>query len=142
MEVLRVQTASRQEFRDITSLVQGVVGRNGIKDGIAYLFVPHTTCGLTINEHADPDVVADLAAALEKMVPLAGPWRHAEGNAAAHVKTSLVGVSQVVLIEDGRLRLGTWQGIFLCEFDGPRQRQVWMKLADLARGPFGLPAGC
>lgn len=134
MEVLRVQTAGHEEFRDITSLVQGVVGRSGVKDGLAYLFVPHTTCGLTINEHADPDVVADLATALEKMAPAAGSYRHREGNAPAHVKTSLVGVSQIVFIEDWRLRLGTWQGIFLCEFDGPRPRQVWVRLVDLGRG--------
>jgi secondary thiamine-phosphate synthase enzyme len=98
----------------------------GLRDGVVTVFAPHTTAGLTINEHADPDVAADLAAALDRMVPWDAGYEHAEGNAAAHVKASLVGSSVRVLVAGGRLRLGTWQGIFFCEFDGPREREVWV----------------
>lgn len=127
VEVLYVQTTRREEFIDITGLVREAVARSGVKEGLCHLFVPHTTCGLTINEHADPDVVADLQAALEKIAPRTGSYRHQEGNAAAHIKTSLLGVSHSLMVENGRLVLGTWQGIFLAEFDGPRRRQVWVQ---------------
>ena len=98
----------------------------GLKDGAVTVFVPHTTAGVTINENADPDVVSDMIAALERMVPWEAGYAHGEGNAAAHVKASLMGSSVRVLVEDGALQLGTWQGIYFCEFDGPRQRQVWI----------------
>ena len=96
----------------------------GLCDGVVTVFIPHTTCGVTINENADPDVVIDMLAALERMVPWEAGYRHGEGNSAAHVKASLMGFSVQVPVADGRLQLGTWQGIYLCEFDGPRVREV------------------
>jgi len=99
-----------------------------VGSGVCYLFVPHTTAGITVNEHADPSVAADIDGHLERMVPQLGNFRHLEGNAPAHIKTSLVGSSQILPVQDGRLVLGTWQGIFLCEFDGPRQRTVIVKI--------------
>jgi secondary thiamine-phosphate synthase enzyme len=105
-----------------------LVRESGIKQGVCHAFVPHTTAAVTINENADPDVPRDILAALDRIVPLAGNYRHAEGNSAAHVKASLFGSSQTVLIEDGSLILGTWQSIFFCEFDGPRTRKVLVKL--------------
>jgi secondary thiamine-phosphate synthase enzyme len=101
----------------------------GVGDGVVMVFAPHTTAGITINENADPDVMADVREALERAVPWRANYRHGEGNAAAHVKASLVGSSALVPVESGRLRLGTWQGIYLCEFDGPRTRQVWIAQA-------------
>jgi len=126
METLNVQTRKRTEFVDITGDVQTAVGRLGIKDGVVTVFCPHTTGGLTINENADPDVVADMAAALERMVPWRAGYAHCEGNAAAHVKASMMGSSVQVIVENGRLKLGTWQAIYFCEFDGPRTRQAWI----------------
>ncbi len=125
---LKVTTRSRVEFQDITSQVQEAISSSGIEDGICYVFVPHTTAGITINEHADLSVAVDILEQLGRMVPQRGDYRHLEGNAPAHVKASVVGSSQVLLIESGRLLLGTWQGLFLCEFDGPRQRIVLVKL--------------
>ena len=125
---LKVTTRSRVEFQDITSQVQEAISSSGIEDGICYVFVPHTTAGITINEHADLSVAVDILEQLGRMVPQRGDYRHLEGNAPAHVKASVVGSSQVLLIESGRLLLGTWQGLFLCEFDGPRQRTVLVKL--------------
>ncbi len=116
------------EFQDITSQVQKVVSYSGIADGVCYFFVPHTTAGIIINEHADPSVATDISEQLGRMVPQRGDYRHLEGNAPAHVKASVVGNSQMLLIESGRLLLGTWQGLFFCEFDGPRQRTVLVKL--------------
>jgi secondary thiamine-phosphate synthase enzyme len=113
---------------DITMQVQQVVGQSGIKEGICYLYVPHTTAGLTINENADPTVKSDILKELDKIVPWRDDYDHMEGNAAAHIKASLVGSSQFVLVIGGRLRLGTWQGIYLAEFDGPRSRRVWVKV--------------
>jgi secondary thiamine-phosphate synthase enzyme len=112
---------------DITSKVEGELKRSGLKDGVCFVFVPHTTAGITINEGADPSVVADIQATLNKLVPWEGSYRHLEGNSAAHIKSSLMGSSVIVLVESGRLKLGTWQGIFFCEFDGPRSRKVYMK---------------
>ena len=97
-----------------------------MKDGVVTVFVPHTTAGITINENADPDVQADMAAALDRAVPWSAGYRHSEGNAAAHVKASMMGSSVRVIVQDGRLQLGTWQGIYFCEFDGPRSREVWI----------------
>ena len=119
-----VKTAARSEFVDITGRVQCVVGEAGARDGVVTVFVPHTTAGITVNENADPDVVADMIAALERMVPWDGVYRHGEGNAAAHVKASMMGSSVQLPVSGGRVQLGTWQAIYLCEFDGPRTRKV------------------
>lgn len=127
---LRVSTKARVELQEITSQVRQVVGQSGVKEGICYLFVPHTTAGLVINEHADPDVVRDIIAQLEAQAPARGKYLHTEGNAPAHVKTSVVGCSLALFIEEGQLVLGTWQGIFFAEFDGPRQRTVLVKVVE------------
>ena len=116
------------EFQDITSEVQRVVTSSGITDGLCHVFVPHTTAGITVNEHADPSVVTDISERLSHIVPQQGNYHHLEGNAPAHIKASLVGNSQMLLVEGGRLLLGTWQGLFFCEFDGPRQRTVLVKV--------------
>lgn len=104
--------------------------RSGVKEGICYVYVPHTTCGVTINEHADPDVARDIEDTLAKLVPRSGSYRHVEGNADSHIKSVLVGLQIFVFIENGDLVLGTWQGIFLCEFDGPRRRKVYVKIVE------------
>lgn len=121
-----VKTRLRAELVNITEQVQNAVSVLGVREGIITVFVPHTTAGITINENADPDVVADLLAALDRLVPWTASYRHTEGNAAAHVKASLMGSSVRVPVADGVLRLGTWQGIYLCEFDGPRTRSCWV----------------
>jgi secondary thiamine-phosphate synthase enzyme len=126
METLKVQTGSRTQFVDITADVKATVGRLGITDGVVTVFVPHTTAGVTINENADPDVTADMAKALEHAVPWSAGYAHGEGNSAAHVKASMMGSSVQVIVEGGRLQLGTWQAIYFCEFDGPRARKVWV----------------
>jgi len=127
LSTLSISTRDRSEMIDITSKVEGELKRSGLKDGVCFVFVPHTTAGITINEGADPGVVADIQATLSKLVPWEGPYRHLEGNSAAHIKSSLIGNSVIVFVESGRLKLGTWQGIFFCEFDGPRTRKVHMK---------------
>jgi secondary thiamine-phosphate synthase enzyme len=127
MKELTVRTRTRTEFIDITRDVQQAVTDAGIRDGRVCVFVPHTTAGVTINEHADPDVARDMGMVLERLVPWDDPgYRHGEGNSAAHVKSSLMGSSAQVPVENGRLCLGTWQGVFFCEFDGPRTRTVWV----------------
>ncbi|MEW5899546.1 MAG: secondary thiamine-phosphate synthase enzyme YjbQ [Bacillota bacterium] len=126
--ILDVKTSSRSQFIDITGQVRQLVADAGIREGVCYLYVPHTTAAITINENADPTVVQDILNQLEKMVPWQGDYRHTEGNAAAHIKASLLGASQTIFISNGRLVLGTWQGIFFCEFDGPRQRKVLVKI--------------
>jgi secondary thiamine-phosphate synthase enzyme len=123
----RLKTRSRSEMVNITDEVSAAVRAMGLDDGWITVFIPHTTCGVTINENADPDVVRDLLATLETLVPRDGDYRHAEGNSDAHVKASLMGASVRVPVEKGKLLLGTWQGIFLCEFDGPRTREVWVR---------------
>jgi secondary thiamine-phosphate synthase enzyme len=131
MQSLEVKTSTHTYFHEITDLVQGVVQDSGVKNGVVQLYVPHTTAGLTINENADPDVKADMVKALEQIVPWNQPhFRHGEGNSAAHVKASMMGFSCFVFVEDGQLKLGTWQGIYLCEFDGPRTRKVWVRVED------------
>lgn len=120
---LSVATRRQREFVPVTEEVARAVGQSGVAEGICTVFVPHTTAGVTLNENADPDVVADLEAALARMVP-AGPYRHAEGNSPAHLMASFFGASVTLPIRDGRLWLGTWQGVYLCEFDGPRRRRV------------------
>jgi secondary thiamine-phosphate synthase enzyme len=119
-----ISTRARTQLVDITERVEAAVRESKARSGVAHVFVTHTTAGVTINENADPTVVADLLAALERMAPDDAPYRHAEGNSPAHVKAGLVGCCQTVPIEDGKLVLGTWQGIYLCEFDGPRARRV------------------
>ncbi len=121
---LQVESPSREALIDITPQVNRVVAETGIPDGICYLYVPHTTAGIIINESADPDVGQDILARLSKLVPNDIPYQHAEGNAPAHIKATLVGTSQAVPVQGGGLALGTWQGVFLCEFDGPRTRTV------------------
>jgi len=128
MESIQVKTTKQCELLDITSQVEFVVRKNEVKSGICYVFVPHTTAGITINENADPDVVKDIIMEFDKIVPLEDNYLHMEGNSAAHIKSSIVGCSQEVLIEGGSLRLGTWQSLFFCEFDGPRSRKVWVKV--------------
>jgi secondary thiamine-phosphate synthase enzyme len=123
-EQLEIRTLAHSCFVDITSEVQRAVTRSRIADGFCVVFVPHTTAGVTINENADPTVRSDLLMALERMVPWEAGYDHDEGNAAAHVKASLMGFSQTVLVENGHLKLGTWQAIYLAEFDGPRSRRV------------------
>jgi secondary thiamine-phosphate synthase enzyme len=127
MNVITVQSKSRTDFIDITPAVQQFADGNGMRDGLVTVFVPHTTAGVTINENADPDVTADMATVLDRMVPWDGGYRHSEGNTAAHVKASLMGSSAQVIVKDGKLWLGTWQSIYFCEFDGPRTRKIWLK---------------
>jgi len=127
MKEINIRTNSQTEMIDITDLVQAVISEKKIKSGICVVFTPHTTAAVTINENADPDVLHDIINALEKTLPRNIQYRHSEGNSPAHVKSSLVGVSELVLVENGRLVLGTWQAIFFCEFDGPRQRKVMVK---------------
>jgi secondary thiamine-phosphate synthase enzyme len=124
-----VATTCREEFIQITSQVDAIVRTSGMTEGLCLVFCPHTTAGLTVNECADPDVATDLQSALAGWVPESGGWRHVEGNSAAHVKASLVGASVAIPVENGKLKLGTWQGILLCEFDGPRIRDVWVQTA-------------
>ncbi len=126
MKEITVKTRSRTQFVNITALVQAALAEVGLRDGAVTVFVPHTTAGITINENADPDVLTDLETMLERIAPWEGPYQHGEGNAAAHMKASLVGSSVRVLVAGGRLLLGTWQSLFFCEFDGPRSRQVWV----------------
>jgi len=125
---ISINTRDRSEMIDITSKVEEELKRSGLKDGVCFLFVPHTTAGITINENADSSVVTDMQAMFNKLVPWEGSYRHLEGNSAAHIKSSLIGNSVIVLVESGHLKLGTWQGIFFCEFDGPRSRKVYIKL--------------
>ena len=125
---LDIKTGSRVEFQDVTRQVREAVRESGVTDGVCYVYVPHTTAAVTINEHADPDVVADIIAGLARMVPDGERYRHAEGNSPAHIKASLLGATATVLVENDDLVLGTWQGIFFCEFDGPRQRKLYVKV--------------
>ena len=126
MQQLSLNTPA-EGFIDITGQVRKIVAAGAVQNGLCQIFVPHTTAGVTINENADPDVVTDMLAALKQMVPDL-PYRHSEGNSPAHIKSSLVGCSITVPISEGRLCLGTWQGIYFCEFDGPRTRKVWVNL--------------
>jgi len=128
MKEISLQTHSRVEMIDITAAVQKAAGEEKIEEGVCLVYTPHTTAAITINENADPDVPRDILAALDRAVPFSANYRHAEGNSAAHVKSSLVGASELVIIENGRLFLGTWQSIFFCEFDGPRTRKVLISI--------------
>jgi len=113
---------------DITPLVRDIVHKSKIESGVCYIFVPHTTAGITVNENADPSVKQDILSELDKLVPWRGNYTHLEGNAAAHIKASLLGSAEMIPVEDGDLVLGTWQGVFFAEFDGPRRREVWIKI--------------
>jgi secondary thiamine-phosphate synthase enzyme len=123
-----IATDKEAQFINITGLVQRAVEESGVEQGVAVVFVPHTTAGVTINENADPDVVHDLLLGLDRAFPKSPAYRHGEGNSHAHLKASAMGSSVTVLVEAGRLKLGTWQGIYFCEFDGPRQRQVFVQV--------------
>ncbi|HOC58704.1 MAG TPA: secondary thiamine-phosphate synthase enzyme YjbQ [Smithellaceae bacterium] len=127
MTEILVKTCSRFEMIDITVDIQKAIQEERIISGAVLVYTPHTTAAVTINENADPDVPRDMLVALDRMVPLFANYHHAEGNSAAHVKSSLVGASEMVIIENGRLVLGTWQSVFFCEFDGPRTRKVLIK---------------
>lgn len=129
MELIPVETGSREQLVDITDRVARAVEASGVRDGILYVYCTHTTAGLTVNENADPDVARDLLAGLEVLAPRSARWRHAEGNADAHVKATLVGSSVSVPLSEGRLLLGTWQAIYFAEFDGPRRRTVVVTVA-------------
>lgn len=127
MKEISVKTSSRSELIDITDKVQAFVKESRLQDGFIVVFVPHTTAGVTINENADPSVKADILMELDKNIPHDDNYTHLEGNSAAHIKSSLMGPSLTVIVESGKLVLGTWQGIFFCEFDGPRNRKCYMK---------------
>jgi secondary thiamine-phosphate synthase enzyme len=134
MKILSVKTDRRTQLVDVTAQVQKAVAASGVAQGVCYLYVPHTTAAITINECADPDVAHDVEGALDRLVPRTGPFRHSEGNSDSHVKAVLVGASQFVLVEEGKLALGRWQGVFFCEFDGPRERRLQVKVvADEAK---------
>jgi secondary thiamine-phosphate synthase enzyme len=128
METVNVKTQRRTQLLDVTDLVRRVVEKAGVQDGVCYVYVPHTTAGVIVNEHFDPDVATDLEGVFDRLVPKSGPYRHSEGNSDSHAKTALVGTSQMIFVEGGKLALGRWQGIFFCEFDGPRERKMWVKL--------------
>ena len=125
---LRVKTNSRTELVDVTQPLQRLVAESGVRSGMCYLYVPHTTSAITINENSDPNVGRDILKELNKVIPFEDHYGHSEGNSAAHIKASIIGVSQMVMVEEGRLALGTWQAVFLCEFDGPRDRRVMVKV--------------
>ncbi len=127
---LSVATELRIQLLEITGEVNQVVSSSGIKEGLAILFVPHTTAAVTINENADPDVATDMVASLNGLVPQENNYRHLEGNSAAHIKSSLIGTGEQLIIRNGKLLLGTWQGIYFCEFDGPRSRKLQIKLIE------------
>jgi len=129
---LEVATSSRAQMVDVTREVQRAVSESGVQEGFCHIYLPHTTAGIAINENADPSVAQDILAVLEKIAPRGGSYRHLEGNADSHVKATIVGSSETVLIEGGRLVLGTWQGLFLCEFDGPRRRRLLVKVIEAA----------
>jgi len=128
MQMLHVKTDRRTQFVDVTTQVQKVVAASGVASGICYLYVPHTTAAITINECADPDVARDVEGALDRLISAAGPYRHGEGNSDSHVKSVLVGASQIIYVEGGKLVLGRWQGVFFCEFDGPCERRLQVKV--------------
>ena len=127
METIQVRTHDREEMLDITNAVRRLVNENGWSDGALLLYCPHTTGAVTINEGADPDVVRDITVNMNKLVPYRGDYHHAEGNSDAHIKSSMFGCDQMVIVEGGNIQLGTWQKIYFCEFDGPRTRKLWVK---------------
>jgi secondary thiamine-phosphate synthase enzyme len=128
MKTFTLHTERHCQFISIDREVQRIVGESAVEEGLCCVFIPHTTAGITINENADPDVMRDVEQALERAVPWNANYAHSEGNAAAHVKASMVGSSQTVPIRGGRIAFGTWQSLYFCEFDGPRTRQVWVQV--------------
>ena len=130
MEQFTVRSSKREIVMDITSDVKKIVENSSISSGICIVYIPHTTAGVTINENADPSVKVDIKETLEKLIPAGDHYRHLEGNADSHLKASIMGSSATIIIENGQLQLGTWQGIQFCEFDGPRNRTVWVTLLD------------
>lgn len=128
IEIIDVETRKETEFVDITERIKKIVREKGTKEGICTLFVPHTTSGITINENADPAVTKDILKEINKIVPFDDHYSHMEGNSAAHIKASLFGFSETILVKDKSLMLGTWQGIYFCEFDGPRRRKVFVQV--------------
>ena len=125
-----VRTNTHTEMQDITAQVQRAVTESGVSDGLCTVFIPHTTAAVTINENADPDVVRDFKMEINKIVPWEDGYHHMEGNSAAHLKSSMIGFSEQIIVENGRLLLGTWQGIYFCEFDGPRTRKVFVRVSE------------
>jgi secondary thiamine-phosphate synthase enzyme len=128
MRTFEFKTHAKEELVDITSIVREEAESHGVRNGLCVVYVPHTTAGLMINENADPDVRQDILMALRKLVPDSLPYQHIEGNSPGHVKAGITGSSVTVIIENGRLMLGIWQGVFFCEFDGPRERRVYIKV--------------
>jgi len=128
--ILKIDTSKREEFKDITNEIAEIVKNSGIDKGIVNIFVQHTTAGITINENADPDVVRDMLSTFDKIVPFEDNYKHYEGNSHAHIKASMLGSSVSIPIEDGKMILGTWQGIYFCEFDGPRNRKVVVSIIE------------
>jgi secondary thiamine-phosphate synthase enzyme len=124
---MQVRSRNRSDLIDITGKIRALVGEHKVQSGICFLYVPHTTAGILINENADPSVAKDILNELERIIPWNAHYQHLEGNAAAHIKSSIIGSSNTVFIEAGELVLGTWQGIYFAEFDGPRQRKIWVK---------------
>ncbi|EGJ51627.1 secondary thiamine-phosphate synthase enzyme YjbQ [Desulfocurvibacter africanus] len=127
METLQIRTHNREEMLDITGQLRNLIQANGWSDGMLLLYCPHTTGAVTVNEGADPDVVRDIIVNLRKIVPPQGDYRHSEGNSDAHIKSSMLGCDQLLIIEGGQVQLGTWQKVYFCEFDGPRARTLWVK---------------
>jgi len=127
-KTIPISTRSRTEFIDVTGKVRQVVKESGVKDGTCTVYVPHTTAAVTINENADPSVRRDVLASLNKLIPVDADYSHSEGNSAAHIKASIIGSSETIIVVDGRLALGTWQGIYYCEFDGPRRRTLLVQV--------------
>ena len=127
---LRVSTSAHTQMLNITDMIQDAVTESGVRSGVCTVFIPHTTAAVTINENADPDVVRDFTMEINKLVPWEDGYRHMEGNSAAHLKASMIGFSEQIIIDGGRLVLGTWQGIYFCEYDGPRRRNVYVKIME------------
>ncbi|MFP4660629.1 MAG: secondary thiamine-phosphate synthase enzyme YjbQ [Halanaerobiales bacterium] len=130
LEKISIHTNDRTELIEITSKVKDVIAGSNIKDGIVMVYTPHTTAGITINENADPDVVKDILMEVNKIIPFSDSYKHREGNSAAHIKSSLFGASESLVLNDGELLLGTWQGIYFCEFDGSRRRKIYIKIIE------------
>lgn len=127
---ISISTSGRDQFIDITRTIKEVLEHSKVREGLCTIFIPHTTAAVTINENADPDVKTDIIKELDKIVPHYDNYMHCEGNSAAHIKSSLIGTSETVIVKDGRLLLGTWQGIYFCEFDGPRSRKFIIKITE------------
>ena len=128
MKRIAIKTQKRVELVNVTSLIRAAVKESGVKSGVCHVFIPHTTAGVAINEGADPDVARDIEAHISKLVPEGGGYAHAEGNSDAHIKSVMVGASETILVEGGVLVLGTWQAVYFCEFDGPRKREMLVKV--------------